>query len=67
MNKKLVVKIVKIVLIVLIIFLLIYGILWVLSEAGFVKKSFIGRILEDGYGEDPCYHEPHEPDPCGGS
>lgn len=70
MDKKLIVKILRIILLVLVILLLIYGTLWILSDASFVKKSIFKDwpiIGSTGYGEDPCYHEPHEPDPCGGS
>lgn len=70
MDKKLILKIIKIVLLILVILILIYCSLRYLDTKRYIEKSFFRDwpiIGYTGYGEDPCYHEPHEPDPCGGS
>ena len=62
-------KIVKIILVIFIILILIFCIFWLLDKADILELSFLYPqvLFNDGYGEDPCAHEPHEPDPCGPS
>ena len=65
-------SVVKVSLIVLIVFALVSVSLWYLEEKGYIENIFqddeaiTGYTGYGGYG-DPCYYEPGEPDPCGGS
>lgn len=69
MDKKLIIKIIFIIILIL---LLLWLGSWYLEKVGYIEKSIfrdwpIIGYTGYGYGDDPCYHEPNEPDPCGPS
>jgi hypothetical protein len=70
--KKRVKKIIQVVVIIIVILILLWALLWYLEKEGYIEGSIFGKVsllgfAGYGYGDDPCYHEPNEPDPCGPS